>query len=1173
MSQRVASTGVLLLLVIANGAGAFAQNYLNQVQQNTNQLLQNVNGTVSGVVQNAPVRLPVAPQLPQALPALPLSPAVPQVTGPSLPNLTSPIIPQVTPLAPQAVPLLPNLPIVPSAVPNLPTGPLSTGSNVSNQLPQLPPQAVQQQSARLLPAANGVINSADATRMLYRGELTRNIPGVKPGARVNETLSNSAGVLLVPAHGSSVRQTPTSIRVDHGKTLISPRQSKGVMVETALGKLWVGRGASVIVSQERGVMRVKNLNGVGKVNVRLHDVRKAAGKNWIALAPGYEFVTNGTGLSANEVRPADGVARRNSTVSNDQSFSVSEVSLPSVIKSSPVVREARSRARANRGDGEAAEVVDEVVKMAAVLGVARGNNGFETAQPAVAPAIDSVSSVTSAAVNPLISTVRGVTQATQGALADLTPPIVANLPGSRTIDGAVNSLTDTTNPNNGAALGALTTSAEGSSSAGTFRSTTVLNNGSATGANNAVPATQLQPGTPALPLPSPLAPAGVPTDVTHTTYDRVSSRLTSAGEPIVHSNQGTARRTAMNRAPISPAGRLTGSDPAPSLTYMNPVEDVSGAAATQSQIGDKQVRQGQSHPSYVLPSTAKDWLDSHAMGRTAREWIRQHPGLALLVGALIMLLAGFSVVQWRKAQLREHQLAVSMQRMETMNRELQSARDQAIEASRLKSEFVANISHEIRTPVTAVLGLNNLLLDTRLDSTQHEYTRLVKDSAQSLLGLINDLLDFSKMESGKLDFEIVDVAIPKIVHDAANLLAPSIQAKGLMASFVSDVKDLALRGDPMRLRQIVLNLAGNAVKFTDKGEVSVFVTSQDAGDNRTRLQITVRDTGIGISADAISQLAQPFVQADGSTTRRFGGTGLGLSITKRLAELMNGQLDIESRPGEGSRFSVSVLLDSAPITGGGDEAVSLPSMPGIKVAIAIGGKHALTRDALAKALSDAGARLVKTSRSADVVILDDETAAKRKVPPGKKVIMIGTAAIAAQSIRYDAYFASPIHGNDLINAVARLAGGDTFEQAKADDCEALDENAVGLSAPLPGQQKILVAEDSPVLQKIMKNSLEKLGYIVDIAPDGAAAVEAASKAKYDLIFMDWQMPIMDGLEATSLIRMVESQSGTHTPIIAMTANAMQGHKETCLAAGMDDYVSKPFKPEQLQLLLKQWLRS
>ena len=442
-----------------------------------------------------------------------------------------------------------------------------------------------------------------------------------------------------------------------------------------------------------------------------------------------------------------------------------------------------------------------------------------------------------------------------------------------------------------------------------------------------------------------------------------------------------------------------------------------------------------------------------------------------------------------RVEKRTRELSGRTNELSTANDQLRLRTRELADASRAKSQFVANMSHEIRTPMNGVIGMASLLQSTPLSPEQRDYVDAIGSSGRALLRIIDDILDFSKIESGHLALESVDLVPRQLVAEVIRLFAPLAKSKGLdLAATVEDGVAHVLRGDPGRLRQALVNLVGNAVKFTDKGQVTVRVRVEgeepgaaaqplsssgaaaqplsSSGAAAQVLRFAVRDTGIGIAPDALDRLFQPFAQADGSTTRRYGGTGLGLVISKRLVELMSGQLGVMSEPGEGSVFWFTARLERS--------ALTAPPPPAPAA---------------------------------------DPAAPEAAAAPGP-----GAGALVARQ---------------------------------------------------PSRGRVLVAEDNIVNQKVAARILERLGYEVDVAGTGDEAVAAARRQTYDAILMDGQMPQTDGFEATRIIRALEGTR--HTPIIALTASAMQGDRERCLAAGMDDYVSKPMGPEQLEAVLRRWI--
>ncbi|HOX50155.1 MAG TPA: response regulator [Fibrobacteria bacterium] len=536
-------------------------------------------------------------------------------------------------------------------------------------------------------------------------------------------------------------------------------------------------------------------------------------------------------------------------------------------------------------------------------------------------------------------------------------------------------------------------------------------------------------------------------------------------------------------------------------------------------------------------------------------------------------------------------------RLLEMNRELGRSRQEAHrlaaeaqQASRSKSQFLANMSHEIRTPMNGVLGMIGLLLETPLSDDQRRFATIVKASAESLLSIINDILDFSKIESGKLELEKIPFELRSTLDDVASTLALYSQERGLEFVCAADPEvPERIEGDPVRLRQILLNLAGNALKFTLSGEVSVRVSIESRMGEELRLLFTVKDTGIGIPDAKLSELFQSFSQVDASTSRKFGGTGLGLAISKQLSELMGGRIGVESEPGKGSTFWFSI---STRAIEGDPPWEGLELLAGRQVLVV--DDNATNREILLWQLASWGTE-VHTAASAeealemmdqmmpenvhlDAAILDmkmpgvdgEELARRIHERPecGNLPILLLTSLASMEStdrlsragIRMR--LSKPVRSSDFREAMVALLGGRKTEPVapRAEDAA---------TAP---RRRILVAEDNAINQLVVEGILSSMGYEVRLVTDGVQAIQALESEPFDLVLMDCQMPRLNGFEATRRIRSPDSRAiEPGIPIVALTANALDDDRDLCLEAGMDDYLPKPFAPESLGAMLEKWL--
>lgn len=566
-------------------------------------------------------------------------------------------------------------------------------------------------------------------------------------------------------------------------------------------------------------------------------------------------------------------------------------------------------------------------------------------------------------------------------------------------------------------------------------------------------------------------------------------------------------------------------------------------------------------------------------------------GTAITIGTFMIL--GLTIL----TSLVDRRFAAQTDELEKKNRELIEARDQALQAVRLKSEFLATMSHEIRTPMNGILGFTGVLLDTALTPQQRDSAETVRSSAEHLLTILNDILDFSKVEAGKLSLEPIDFDLRNAIEDVLDLLSHQASNKGLeIVGLISADIPSVLIGDPSRFRQILTNLVGNAIKFTDQGEITVDVQRVQVGERDVLVRFEVTDSGIGIPPEIQTHLFHPFTQADGSTTRRYGGTGLGLAICKQLVELMGGTIGVHSDTSQGSRFWFTIRF-GLPENQTEESTVPRTDLKGLRVCCV--DDNATNRKLLAQYAQEWGMHyleaedgptaltiLKKTHEQdnpCDLVLLDwhmpdmdglavahiikaDPTFIPLPVVMLTSAGELGDGALAKEA-GVAAYLNKPVRKNQLYECLVMVMGkasiGVEVVKRPLVTSHMLKEVAKREAA------RILVVDDNMVNQKLAVLMLEQLGHRVDVVANGQEAVDAVTRIPYALVFMDCQMPVMDGYEATREIRRQEN-STSRTPIIAMTANAMKGDDEKCLTAGMDDYLVKPFKIEHIAALVARW---
>ncbi|MDB5908947.1 MAG: hybrid sensor histidine kinase/response regulator [Massilia sp.] len=554
-------------------------------------------------------------------------------------------------------------------------------------------------------------------------------------------------------------------------------------------------------------------------------------------------------------------------------------------------------------------------------------------------------------------------------------------------------------------------------------------------------------------------------------------------------------------------------------------------------------------------------------------------------------------IEERGAALAHHRDELEGQ-VSMRTEQLEKAKNAAEAASRAKSAFLATMSHEIRTPMNGVLGMTEMLLGTSLSDIQREYTKLVQLSGESLLVIINDILDFSKIEAGKLSVEYINFNLWDLLDDINSVYTPQAQGKGIGLDFdIATNIPISICGDPNRLRQIIANLLGNAIKFTDHGRIvaKVRVTGEDA--QAVALRFEVHDTGIGVSREARGRIFEAFSQADGSTTRKYGGTGLGLAISKQLVELMGGIIGVDNALTQGAIFWFTVSFDKRRVDPD-EPGFSLTAIEGLRVLIV--DEHQSSREELERQIAawnvevdsvgsamQACEQLTSGGRSGrpyDVAILDMDLArtsglalaAGIKADPATRatrILLVSSDRLAADPVqRREAgvsyQLIKPVRASDLFECIAT---GPRKGVAAAPATEL--PQPVRRASGATRQRKVLLAEDNPVNIEVATAMLDSLGLEVHRARNGEEALQAVRAESYDVVLMDCQMPVMDGFAATTEIRRHERENGRARilPVIAITANALQGDRESCLAAGMDDYLSKPFTQQQLGAVIGRWI--
>jgi PAS domain S-box-containing protein len=615
-------------------------------------------------------------------------------------------------------------------------------------------------------------------------------------------------------------------------------------------------------------------------------------------------------------------------------------------------------------------------------------------------------------------------------------------------------------------------------------------------------------------------------------------------------------------------------DPAGAVTFVNDAYCAKFGRARESLLGTA-----------FQPETAPD---SPVQDEVERRRRLERPPYRMRHDERVMTAEGWRWIAWEDYAIRDSRGALreiqAVGRDVTESKEaeqaLKEARDQAEAANRAKSRFLATISHEIRTPMNGILGMTGLLLDTRLTPEQRNYGQAVRDSAEALRALINDILDFSKIEAGRIDLELVDFELEPAVERVAELLSTRATQKGIdIATFIAPDVPTSLHGDQGRLRQVLLNLAGNAVKFTQAGGVCIEVTLADDNESHPRLRFTVSDTGIGIAPSAIDKLFQEFTQLDDSQSRRFGGSGLGLAISRGLVELMGGAIGVDSAEGRGSTFWFEIALErrapprhsaSGYDLGGLVAMVVDPNPVGRSVAVRRLESFGMVVTAAADL--DQAARLLGDV-SFDLAIVDRAIPARAftaRLPRRRPHLLVALPVEARGEIEgfraagFDGYLIKPVRQAALARRIAILCerGG----PLSAERAPRTDESP---RLPTARSLRLLIAEDNQINLMLAMALLQKAGHRVDTVGNGLEAVEAVRERPYDVVLMDVHMPELDGLAATQRIRAL-GDARAHVPIVALTANALEEDRQRCLDSGMDDYLAKPVDEDQLLAVLERW---